>query len=283
MKNQNNDYHVFFKLSLGDLAASRVLYTNGYYRQSFFLFQQASEKANKGYLLLTGESTINELRQSSHAQIGIYKNLTKKKRNYIDNMIKVIEPFQHTHQNEIPFLNFTSYLKTLNNALEGFGELEMKTQNISVDDLTNLTYELKDLEHIPIRRPRNLISIVKKHLTLHADWLKGFETAEIIESEKELRKVIHVRKKLHEISDISFEVGIIQSKLLFSQLTLFVCAMITNKHSTSTRYADTGADPDNIYTKKLPIVRKQLQFMILLKKAIDRILFLDQEMMSEKI
>lgn len=272
-----NTIAIWFRLALGDLAAARALYQAGHYRQSYFLFQQASEKANKGFILMAKEATPQELKQSSHAQLGMYKEVAKKKRKDLSAVIEILKPFPHAQQTDLAFLDFNAHETMVNKALEGFTQLEQKTDTITENDLTELIYDIKDLEKIPVRRPRNLTAVVKDHFIKQAAWLHGFGTEEALASERELLEVIHHRKKLKQIVYMTYAVGIFQSKLMFTQATFFTCAMITNKHSTSTRYADGGIDPDTIYNKKLPVVRKQLQFMSLLKKGIERLILLDQE------
>lgn len=272
-----NEIQIWFNLAESDLAASRVLHQSGLYRQSFFLFQQASEKANKGFLLLAEEVTVTELRKNSHAQLGIYKNITKKKREELRVITKTLEIFPHVQQNEIPELDFSLHQNTLNTAVEGFADLEQKSGDLNLKELEDLLIELKELEHVVIRSPKNFTSSLKNHYIQYADWLHKFGTAQAIEGEKELLALINCRKKFKELVDISYALGVFEIRLFFCKMVFFVCAMITNKHSTSTRYADQGADPEKIYTKKLPIVKTQLQFMKLLERAIKRLYLLNKE------
>jgi len=60
--------------------------------------------------------------------------------------------------------------------------------------------------------------------------------------------------------------------LAFINLTLYFCAIITVQHSSLTRYPDDNVNPDMVYTKRLPLVKKQNEFMDLLDKALIKLL-----------
>ena len=57
----------------------------------------------------------------------------------------------------------------------------------------------------------------------------------------------------------------------YISVTLKACAILTLQHVTSTRYPQNGQDPNEIYNKKLPVIKKQLLYMNLLEQAIHRL------------
>jgi hypothetical protein len=58
----------------------------------------------------------------------------------------------------------------------------------------------------------------------------------------------------------------------FIKLVISACGILTVQHSTSTRYPENEKNPINIYTSKLPLIKKQPLFMNLLEEAIKKII-----------
>ena len=57
----------------------------------------------------------------------------------------------------------------------------------------------------------------------------------------------------------------------FILFALFACGILTTQHSSLARYPENGKNPLNIYTAKLPLIKKQILFMDLLEDAIKRL------------
>lgn len=51
-------------------------------------------------------------------------------------------------------------------------------------------------------------------------------------------------------------------------ISFSICALLTIQHSTLTRYPENGKNPFEVYTSKLPLIKKQPLFMNLLEDAI---------------
>lgn len=266
---------ILFRLSLGDLAAARCLYTNGHYRQSLFMFQQASEKANKGWVLLAGEVKEQDLKKFSHSQVGIYESITKKKKKEVEEIIHALSAYPHALNSTLPVMDFNTYYKMMEQALLDLTVLKKtNTDILSLSNLNLLIRGLKEVQNVKITRPRNMKAELKKYFKQVAEWSGKFNTSSALATERELLELINDKKKLVELSDHTFDHLELQLQLIFSQLTLFVCAMVTNHHSTTTRYPEGDIDPDIMYTMKLPLVKKQEVFMDLLENAITRIILI---------
>jgi hypothetical protein len=78
-------------------------------------------------------------------------------------------------------------------------------------------------------------------------------------------------KKLQKsYSDVLLLLVYIQD-LYFIYFTIKVCALLTIKHSSLTRYPEEGKDPLKIYRSTLPLIKKQPLFMNLLELAIHKL------------
>ena len=64
------------RLATGDLESARVLYDQQQFRNSYFCFQQATEKANKALGLEQGIIQEKDLQAIGHKQLEIYKKIT---------------------------------------------------------------------------------------------------------------------------------------------------------------------------------------------------------------
>ena len=82
---------VWIDLSKSDLNSSKILHENGHYRNSYFLFQQTTEKANKAFALISEILTETELKTIQHDQTKIYrKAIVKQEKNILEVFIFII-------------------------------------------------------------------------------------------------------------------------------------------------------------------------------------------------
>lgn len=261
-----------FRLSMGDLTAARCLYREGHYRQSLFMFQQASEKINKAVAVFAGEVEHTKVKKYSHGQLSIYKDITRKKKEEIAQILKAVESFPHAQSPAFPMLDFNAHHNLMETASQELAQWDKnKTHQFSLRELNTLIKEIKEAEVFEFTKPKNIKTKLKKHYSALADWAGQFGTPQALAYQKDLLETINDKKKLQELTDIVFEVSVLQMQFTFSHFVLITCALITNHHSIATRYSDGNIDPDEIYTLKLPIIRKQEAFMDMLERAISRI------------
>lgn len=225
---------MWINLSLSDLKSSKLLHEQQQYRTSYFLFQQASEKANKAFALKFGLIKVEKLRGIGHDQLKIDRsyltkqledikiNLKEKK----ENSSKLLDKYKKISN------HLTSILKLNNEDLV----------NISTIDLNFLYNELNILT----------TPFIKKYPEFKELYKRG--SGGTLEGLTFIKHVIKWTQDLH-----------------FIKLTFQACAILTLQHVTLTRYPQNAQNPIKIYTKKLPLVRKQLLFMNLLEKAIHKL------------
>ncbi|MDO1499447.1 HEPN domain-containing protein [Winogradskyella maritima] len=72
--------NTWLNIALNDLESAILLHRNGKYRNSYFLFQQASEKANKAAALFSGDFTEKESRRHSTINLKSQERLWCKKK-----------------------------------------------------------------------------------------------------------------------------------------------------------------------------------------------------------
>lgn len=85
----NLSSEIWLDIAESDLYASKILYEKKQYRVSYFLFQQASEKANKAYALISNQFTETQFENIQHKQFKIHRNLIEVQKKKIDSLLSL--------------------------------------------------------------------------------------------------------------------------------------------------------------------------------------------------
>jgi len=264
------DAEIWIKIALDDLSAAQALYDAKHYRVSYFLFQQASEKANKAFALLSGRLTPGQLNDIKHDQLKIYRKNIVQQEDEIKQLINAFEPFPHTQNHEIintsALQKYEKSLKQGKSFIDGIRARDMV--NISAPELNYLYKQLVNLQKQEIKLPKGIKLKFEKVFLKIADWIGQFQTPEALNAKGGLLKLLEDKEQSKTIYDAVIGMMQITVDLAFIQYTLYACALLTVQHSSLTRYPDAGKNPLLIYTPKLPLVRKQPAFIELLENAI---------------
>ncbi|MEO8151330.1 MAG: HEPN domain-containing protein [Bacteroidia bacterium] len=264
---------IWIDLATSDLQSSRLLHDSGHFRTSYFLFQQATEKANKAFALLADIIKEDELKKFSHNTINIYKETSKKQAKEINALVKILE--QHPNNSEHKIFaktNFIKYHETLSQGVSFMNNLwNYDLVKISLSDLNFFLRELKKVRTTKIKIPNTYEKKFDKIMLGIADWAGQFGTEDAINTKKEYLSLIANRDQAKEYCDLIVnQLFPMVIDIAFVNLTLYFCAVITVQHSSLTRYPEKGKNPELIYTKRLPLIQKQKQFMDLLEDSLVR-------------
>jgi HEPN domain-containing protein len=271
----NETAKLWMDLARSDLKSSRVLHDSGHYRTSYFFFQQTAEKANKAFAHFAGLLSEKEFKDIQHDQLKIYRKTIAKQEAEIKTLVQVLEPYPKVSNHQILQLtNFRDYQKALSEGLCFIDTLRgYDLVNIPVQDINFILRQLNTVKNTKLKIPRNFEDVLKNQVVGVADWLGQFETQEAIFAKTAILGFIDDPDKSKEIYDIIVkQILPMVIDLAFVSLTLYFCAIVTIQHSSLTRYPDNNVNPDNLYTKKLPLVRKQKEFMDLLDKALHKLI-----------
>ena len=85
--------NTWLNIALNDLESAILLHRNGKYRNSYFLFQQASEKANKAAVLFSSDFTEKEIEETSHDQFKIPRKIMVQKEEKMKSAIELLESY----------------------------------------------------------------------------------------------------------------------------------------------------------------------------------------------
>ncbi len=270
----NETVKIWTDISLSDLNSSRLLYENGHYRTSYFFFQQATEKANKAVAILGGEFNEKELRRISHNQLQIYKKLCINEEQDVKELLELFESFPQIGNHKIfENTNFIKFRKSLIDNVDFIDGLKnYDIVHISTKELDSLLKELIKIKDIRITIPHEFDSIFKTKMLAISDWIGKYGTEKALEDKQKLEEILNNNEHYYKLYDIIMNrIFPLVLDLNFITKTLYFCAIITIQHTSLTRYPENNINPNSLYNKRLPIVKKQNEFMVLLNEAIMRL------------
>jgi HEPN domain-containing protein len=264
----------WIKIALSDLGSSRTLCEARHYRTSYFLFQQASEKANKAFALYANFATEEELSKIGHDQFKLYRRELVKKESELKTLVEAAEALPSTaRDHEIMGLETMKSVQTsqLNmiRLIDGLRQKDLV--NFSAVELNQLSKLLISLRSPNIRLSRNPPPEMKEIILRIADWAGNFQTPEAMNAKKKFEEWANDPVKLKEIYAVMIKTVKITADFSFIFFSLCCSAVLTIQHSSLTRYPAEGKDPLKIYTAKLPVIKKQFLFMDLLQEALKKL------------
>lgn len=235
------------------------------------MFQQASEKANKALALFLEIIDEKDLQKLNHDQLKPFKNQSLK----AEAEAKLLINQMSSEDNFLSKLGIDKELIT-NHSLAQKEHIKF-IDSLRNADLINLTVpDLNRLLSI-IRNSNKQKLTVKTNRKLQFDFkIKFLDVINAlpldIESKKSLRYEIETTDLSKQLLLSTIQVVETAIPITSINTTFYTCAILTIKHSSLSRYpSENGLNPNQIYLKKLPIIKKQLDFMLLLNEAIDRL------------
>lgn len=262
--------NVWIQLALNDIKSSKILYAQGEYRNAYFLFQQASEKANKAMWLIAGFVTAEDLFDLKHNQFKVYREAIVKQLENVKEIQTILSKYPQTENKDI-FENskLAVYKKNLAATQSFFdGAKQLDLVNIPTSELTQLHRKLLSIEKIKLKIPVKADRTVKKIWLNLADWIGSFNTPEAIEAKQQILDYIRDPQNSKDIVEQIIHSAFIVVEMASIEYTLFACAVLTIQHSSISRYPDEKFNPIELYTLRLPLVKKMPLFIDSLEKAV---------------
>ncbi len=258
--------NIFLEIALKDLQSAYLLYENKMYSQSFFLFQQASEKANKALGLSIEGLSENKVLGIQHNQIKIHSITASSQLSQIESTIKKLANHPEITNHELfNKIDFNSYIQILKNSVSHLNSIKKDDIiNLSKYDLVRFIDILEELYNARIILNKKSKEEFLSNLNIYIDFIKTFGSAN---AQNDLLQANTDEQKKELISIVKIAARH-QFKMLFIYYSLFLCALITSQHYNLSRYPDETHNPLYFYKKSNPIIKYQLIFMNYLKKAI---------------
>ncbi|MBL0048155.1 MAG: hypothetical protein IPP32_08705 [Bacteroidetes bacterium] len=261
-------YKGLIDMALKDVKASYLLYQKRLYPQSFFFFQQASEKANKAYALFIELISEKELKDKiQHNQLKIFRMATIKEESLVREKVDImnLRPDIKNH----PFLKDKSideYHEYIKKGKEFHDQVNEKNLlNLSKYDLEYLLDGLEELYYFKLRRSEQQKQRVIGELHSFIEFRKfAFVPDEETESLiKLLQTEDHSKVYDQAVQSVKFLI-----KFQFMVCTFYFCALTTQAHAVRARYPEEQFNPITFYTRKNALVEYQPEFLYYLEKAL---------------
>lgn len=252
------------EIALRDIKASEILYENKLYAQSYFYFQQASEKANKALGLFADIISKNDLKNIQHNQLKIHRTAL------VSQEAEMLEFSKNLKSNlkiaEHPFLKKEAMENHLQNLKEGLKFYDSAKQldllNYTKEELNGYLDEMDELKKLKIRRSKKVDSLLLKEMALLTDFSDKFC------HEKEALELKSALNEPEEFISTVYQ----YSKSVYGMLYIYLCcyfsALLTIRHSTLSRYPDGSDNPLTFYNMKNNSVKFQPYFMQHLKRSL---------------
>ncbi len=273
-------------IAVMDLQASRVLYENGLYPQAIFYFQQSVEKANKTLALIKGQVTEKELwGKIKHETIKIYEKAILHQKTKYEQM--------HENFNKLPELKESKILRKINiqkelKDIDFFSEylenIKQQKNEIIYMSSWDIRRVLKAIDYFnkDVEKERRKISYLKIN---ERDWSKSKK--DIIELLNNLSKYNPKRIEEEKNNLNTIDIKQLEKALEYYYLflfdfmsisvSLFYLTIVTSPHVSITRYPQNNLTPTNIYTKKLPIVKKLQELFEVQDKVLNDLKILNKK------
>lgn len=151
---KTDNIDVWIKLSLNDLKCARILYEHKEFRNSYYLFQQATEKANKAFTLKFELANEEDIRNMGHDIFKFNRRFVTKRIQEIENLFKESK----VHSPKI--------IKEYEKLKKGLSEVD----SLKNKDLTNLSF--KEIDSLY----KEVVSIRKPYVERNPEVVKSWQT-----------------------------------------------------------------------------------------------------------
>jgi HEPN domain-containing protein len=249
-------------LAMKDLDASMVLFENRLYSNSFYHFQQASEKGLKAYLYLSGIfRKENDARFSGHYMLKIFKDSITKNQ---ENISKIQE---HGLDKIFEENILADYSRILAN---GFEEIPKKNEifEYSGKILEEMLQILEVLKKIKIEFTNEFKEIFIEKMNLILDLIIEKDPSEAKQAKAYFEKVFLSKNEFSEyINAIKIQTEM-NFKEQFHVLIIYYSNLISHNHNNLSRYPEIDFNPLKYYNLRRPIVKKLPEFTRHLKSSL---------------
>lgn len=264
-ENRTKTINTWLNLAFDDLQSSEVLYKDGKYRASYFLFQQAVEKTGKIYAYILNMATVDSFEDIRHDQFKILRKHLVKQLGETQTKVPAVTDLSKQ-------LKLQKEEKSLNDAIKGIDSMwNEDLVNISSKDLNELLKEFKNSFILKLDLPNKYNEEAKEMVNSFIKRMSRRKSPKAARALKPFLELVADENSFRKGYEIFVPALNRWIDSIYCSLAIYGCALITVQHSSLTRYPKERKDPLKIYTLKLPVIRKQPQFMDLLNKALSKI------------
>jgi HEPN domain-containing protein len=260
------------KIAIKDIEVSELLHSKKYYSQSYFYFQQATEKANKSFGLLAGIITEDECLDFKHDQFKIFRKGLIGEKSKLEKHFKLFSRFPNLKPDPSVSQGKTKdYYNQVNNQISFIDSLRNRDlTDLCTSDLNYLLDSLSELYNFKFKFPPNFDGKMNEIFRSVIEWIETFPTLEAKQAKKEYEDLLRDPSKKKDFLKMVKILMKSMMDIFFIEKTFYYCAILTIQHSSRTRYPikNVCENPLKVYSGNLPMIRKQTDFLNYLKLAI---------------
>lgn len=262
----NKNYiNSWIDIALKDLEISKLLYKNKMYSNSYYHFQQASEKGLKAYAFMTNTFKCEkDAKNTNHYALKIFANSLNQRQREID-FLK-----EYDFDKIIGAENLDNYSNNLNDGLDFLPKKDeiFEFSNKILDDILKILKELSeykykfqiDIKNHFIDKMDLIFDLVYKINPRKADEMK-IDFNELIEDKNQFNELL-------ENTKTQINIQLLEN---YNVLILFYTNLISHNHNNLTRYPDFQHNPLKYYNLRRPIIKKLPEFIMYLESTLKQL------------
>lgn len=247
-----------------DLEASRLLHKNKLYPQAVFYFAQSVEKANKSLATLINDHSEKYLsKKIGHESILIHQKNNRKAQEKFNKILEKSE--KHPLYKELPFFQkdeIKDIVKQSDTNIQTIDSIKDKSGELILMEEDEIIQRLNEIEDAKYQINEEMKELFKSNIDKD-EWLQNInDVLKIISENYELNEAglqfIEDSQKIN--FDVAWEVikhyYFVHYKDALLTIPLYYLSIITLPLSNIARYPENGKSPIEIFSRKLPLVKK---------------------------
>lgn len=259
----NKEYiDCWIEIGIKDLEVSKILFENKLYSNSFYHFQQASEKGLKAYaFMIKAYTSEKDANKTGHFTLNVFKDSVNERQKEID-FLKEYE-FDKIIGSE----NLDEYSNNLKNGIKALPQKSdiFEYSNEILFQMLKTLYELKEYDfEFPIDLKKHMID--KIDLIFEQVYKLNPEKAE--EARKDFKEFINDENQLNDLIENTkknFKNTLLEN---YYVLILFYSNLISHNHNNKSRYPELDFNPLEYYNLNCPVIQKLPEFTQFLNSAL---------------
>jgi HEPN domain-containing protein len=242
-------------IAIEDLKVSQILYENKKYSNSFYHFQQASEKGLKAYAFMCKTYTSEkEAYNTGHYTLKVFIDSAKKRQKEIA-LLK-----DHELEKIIGSENLDEYSKNLestSNSLPHKNEIFAYSNEI----LDEILKTISELSEYNFEFPKGFKEHLLEKMDLVFNLVYKINPEKADETRKEFNDLIKDDKQLNEFIESTKEHFNNTMIEIYYVIILYYSNLISHYHNNKTRYPEIDFNPLEYYNFSCPIIQKLPEFL----------------------
>lgn len=241
-------------IAIEDLEVSKILYKNEMFSNSFYHFQQASEKGLKAYAFMVKLYTSeNDANKTGHYTLKIFEDSANERQKEID-FLKDYE-FDKIIGSE----NLDEYSNNLKNGLNVIPKKKeiFEYSDEILTEILKILYELREYNfEFPIDFKEHLID----KMDLFYDLIYKSDPEKIEEARNYFKEFIKDENQLNDLIEstkVHFKNTLLEN---YYVLILYYSNFISHNHNNKSRYPESDFNPLEYFNLNCPIIQKLPEF-----------------------